>query len=38
MFLEVFCVMPSFPLPDEDEKLKVFSVKTHTQTEMASIR
>jgi hypothetical protein len=38
MFLEVFCVMPSFPLPDEDEKFKVFSVKTHTQTEMASIR
>jgi hypothetical protein len=38
MFLEVFCVMPSFPLPDEDKKFKVFSVKTHTQTEMASIR
>jgi hypothetical protein len=38
MFLEVFCVMPSFPLPDEDEKFKVFSVKTHTQTEVASIR
>jgi len=30
--------MPSFPLPDENEKFKVFSVKTHTQTEMASIR
>jgi hypothetical protein len=38
MFLAVFCVMPSFPLPDENEKFKVFSVKTHTQTEMASIR
>jgi hypothetical protein len=38
MFLEVFCVMPSFPLPDEDGKSKVYSVKTHTQTEMASIR
>ena len=38
MFLEVFCVMPSFPLPDENEKFKVFSLKTHTQTEMASIR
>jgi hypothetical protein len=37
MFLEVFCVMPSFPLPNEDEKFQVFSVKTHTQTEMASI-
>ena len=37
MFLEVFCVMPSFPLP-EDGKSKVYSVKTHTQTEMASIR
>jgi hypothetical protein len=38
MFLEVFCVMPSFPLPDEDGKPKVYSVRTHTQTEMASIR
>jgi hypothetical protein len=37
MFLEVFCVMPSFPLP-EDGKSEVYSVKTHTQTEMASIR
>jgi hypothetical protein len=36
MFLEVFCVMPSFPLP-EDGKIAV-DVKTHTQTEMASIR
>jgi hypothetical protein len=38
MFLEVFCVMPSFPLPDEEGKPKVHSVRTHTQTEMASIR
>ena len=38
MFLEVFCVMPSFPLPDEDGKSKVYSGKTHTQTEAASIR
>jgi len=38
MFLDVFCVMPSFPLPDEDGKPKVYSVKTHTQNEMASIR
>ncbi|HET8889298.1 MAG TPA: hypothetical protein VFQ41_10370 [Candidatus Angelobacter sp.] len=37
MFLEVFCVMPSFPLPEEDGKPKVYSVTTHTQTEMASI-
>lgn len=37
MFLEVFCVMPSFPLP-EDGKFTVYDVKTHTQTEMASIR
>lgn len=37
IFLEVFCVMPSFPLP-EDGKFKVYSVKTHTQTEMASVR
>jgi hypothetical protein len=38
MFLEVFCVMPSFPRSDEDGKPKVYSVKTHTQSEMASIR
>jgi len=38
MFLEVFCVMPSFPLPDGDGKYKAYDVKTHTQTEMASIR
>jgi hypothetical protein len=37
LFLEVFCVMPSFPLP-EDGKVTVYDVKTHTQTEMASIR
>ena len=30
MFLEVFCVMPSSPLPDDDGKPKVYSVKTHT--------
>jgi hypothetical protein len=38
MFLEVFCVMPSYPRPNEDGKPKVYSVMTHTQTEMASIR
>jgi hypothetical protein len=38
MFLEVFCVMPSFPLPNADDKYKVYDVKTHTQTEIASIR
>ncbi|WP_324834796.1 hypothetical protein [Alloacidobacterium sp.] len=39
MFLEVFCVMPSFPLPDKDGKPKVYSVRTHTQTiEIVSIR
>jgi hypothetical protein len=37
MFLEVFCIMPSFPTPEEG-KFAVYSVKTHTQTEMASIR
>ncbi len=37
MFLEVFCVMPDFPLP-EDGKCSVYEVKTHTQTAMASIR
>jgi hypothetical protein len=36
-YLEIFCVMPSFPLP-EDGKVVVRDVKTHTQTEMASIR
>ncbi len=36
-YLEVFCVMPSFPLP-EDGRIVVRNVKTHTQTEMASIR
>jgi hypothetical protein len=38
MFLEVFCVMPSFPLPNEDGTSRVFSVNTHTQTADASIR
>jgi hypothetical protein len=37
MFLEVFCVMPSFPVP-EDGQPKVYTVRTHTQTDMASIR
>ncbi len=37
MFLEVFCVMPDFPVP-EDGKFKVHDVKTHTQDSMASIR
>lgn len=37
MFLEVFCVMPYFPLP-EPGNFRVHDVKTHTQTEMASIR
>lgn len=36
-YLEVFCVMPAFPLP-ENGKVVFRDVKTHTQTEMASIR
>jgi hypothetical protein len=36
-YLEVFCVMPAFPLP-ENGKFVIRDVKTHTQTEMASIR
>lgn len=36
-YLEVFCVMPAFPLP-ENGKVVIRDVKTHTQTEMASIR
>lgn len=38
MFLEVFCVMPVFPQSNEDGTPRVYSVMTHTQTEMASIR
>jgi len=37
MFLEVFCVMPDFPLP-ENGKCRVYDVKTHTQGSMAAIR
>jgi hypothetical protein len=37
MFLEVFCVMPYFPLPKEG-KFTVYDMETHTQTEMGSIR
>jgi hypothetical protein len=37
MFLEGFCVMPDFQLP-QDGKFSVYDVKTHTQTAMASIR
>jgi len=37
MFLEVFCVMPDFPVPEEG-KVKVYDVKTHKQNEKASIR
>ena len=37
MFLEVFCVMPDFPVP-EDGKFSVYEVKTHKRDSMASIR
>jgi len=37
MFLEVFCVMPDFPLPEADS-FRVYDIKTHTQTALASIR
>ncbi len=37
MFLEVFCVMPQLPVP-ENGKCMVYDVKTHTQDSMASIR
>ena len=36
-YLEVFCVMPSFS-STENDKVVVHDVKTHTQTEMASVR
>lgn len=38
MFLEVFCVMPSFPLLDDDGEPKVYDIKTHTQRADSSIR
>lgn len=38
MFLEVFCVMPSFPPLDEDGKPRVYDIKTHTQRADSSIR
>lgn len=37
MFLEVLCIMPSFPVP-EDGSFSVYEVKTHKQIEKASIR
>lgn len=37
MFLEVFCVMPDFPVP-EDGKFVAYEVKAHKQTPTASIR
>jgi hypothetical protein len=37
LYLEVFCVMPSFQKPDGGE-IVVYEVKTHTQTAQASIR
>jgi len=37
-YLEVFCVMPNFKSPSITGEIVVGDVKTHTQTEMASIR
>jgi len=37
-YLEVFCVMPNFRMPSNNEEIIVNDVKTHTQTEIASIR
>ena len=37
-YLEVFCVMPNFKMPSKLGEIVVGDVKTHTQTEMASIR
>ncbi len=36
-YLEIFCIMPNFPIPDPD-KIVVIDVKTHTQKELASVR
>ncbi len=38
MYLEVFCVMPNFKMPENDGEVVVNDVKAHTQEEMASIR
>ncbi len=37
-YLEVFCVMPDFKMSSKPGEIVVGDVKTHTQTEMASIR
>jgi len=37
-YLEVFCVMPNFKRPSKPGEIVVGDVKTHTQSEMASIR
>jgi hypothetical protein len=37
-YLEVFCVMPNLKKPSKPGEIVVGNVKTHTQTEMASIR
>ncbi len=37
-YLEVFCVMPNFKMPSKHGEIVIGDVKTHTQTEMASIR
>ena len=37
-YLEVFCVMPNFKIPSKSGEIVVSDIKTHTQTEMASIR
>jgi len=37
-YLEVFCIMPNFKRPSKSGEFVLTDVKTHTQTEMASIR
>ncbi len=37
-YLEVFCVMPSFRMTSNNKEIIVNDIKTHTQTEIASIR
>ena len=37
-YLEVFCVMPNLKIPTKPGEIVVGDLKTHTQTEMASIR
>jgi len=38
LFFEIFCIMPNFKEPTEENKVIIQDVKTHTQEEFSSIR